>query len=199
MNEAIRMQLSAFVDGELPENEKELLLRRLSQDAGLRQQVAEYLAIGHAIRGEVQIGGANGVRERVAGALGDRLLDELPADTNAGGRRMLKPLMGFAVAASVALVAILGLRQTASVDGTEVPAAAVAETAEFPTQPEADELLRQYRLLHDAGASDNGAHSIRTRLTGFELRRVTAPVDADAEIVAPADGDEAAEADPAAE
>jgi len=38
MNEAIKMQLSAFVDGELPENESELLLRRLSQDAELRQR-----------------------------------------------------------------------------------------------------------------------------------------------------------------
>jgi len=31
MNEAIRMQVSAFVDGELPENEADLLVRRLSQ------------------------------------------------------------------------------------------------------------------------------------------------------------------------
>ena len=32
MNEGIEMQISAFVDGELPENEAELLLRRMSQD-----------------------------------------------------------------------------------------------------------------------------------------------------------------------
>ena len=51
MNEAIRMQLSAFVDGELPENEAEMLLRRLSQDVELRQQVAEFMAIGRALRG----------------------------------------------------------------------------------------------------------------------------------------------------
>jgi negative regulator of sigma E activity len=44
------MQVSAFVDGELPENEAELLVRRLSQDAVLRQQVAEYLAIGRIRR-----------------------------------------------------------------------------------------------------------------------------------------------------
>ena len=39
MNDALKIQISAFVDGELPENESELLLRRLSQDIALRQQV----------------------------------------------------------------------------------------------------------------------------------------------------------------
>ena len=41
MNEALKMQISAFIDGELPENEAELLLRRLNQDAAMRQQVAD--------------------------------------------------------------------------------------------------------------------------------------------------------------
>ena len=45
MNEALRMQISAFVDGELPDNESELLLRRLSQDAVLRQQVGHELML----------------------------------------------------------------------------------------------------------------------------------------------------------
>ena len=45
MNDGIKMQISAFVDGELPEAEAQLLLRRLSQDAELRQQAAEYFAI----------------------------------------------------------------------------------------------------------------------------------------------------------
>ena len=57
MNEAIRMQLSAFVDGELPSNEAELLLRRMSQDVSLRQEVAEYLAIGRLIRAEAGLAG----------------------------------------------------------------------------------------------------------------------------------------------
>ena len=64
MNEAIRMQVSAFVDGELPENEAELLVRRLSQDAVLRQQVAEYLAIGRIMRGEYSVQGSDVLRER---------------------------------------------------------------------------------------------------------------------------------------
>ena len=50
MNDAIRMQLSAFVDGELPENEAEMLLRRMSQDVQSRKEVAEYIALGRLIR-----------------------------------------------------------------------------------------------------------------------------------------------------
>ena len=51
MNDAIKTQISAFVDGELPDNESEMLLRRLSQDLELRQQAAEYFAIGRAMQG----------------------------------------------------------------------------------------------------------------------------------------------------
>jgi negative regulator of sigma E activity len=74
------MQVSAFVDGELPDNEADLLVRRLSQDADLRQQVSEYLAIGRVMRGEYTVQGGNALRERVAAELEERPLQE-PADT----------------------------------------------------------------------------------------------------------------------
>ena len=70
MNDAIRMQLSAYVDGELPENEAELLLRRMSQDAELRREVAEYLAIGRVMRGEVSVAGTDSIRDLVADRIG---------------------------------------------------------------------------------------------------------------------------------
>lgn len=190
MNEAIRMQLSAYVDGELPDNEKELLLRRLSQDAELRHQVAEYMAIGHAIRGDVMIGGVSGVRDRVAEALGDRSAGDAPAGGAPRRRGYLRPLAGVSVAAAVALVAIIGLRQSPNVDVVAPSGEVTAETVSFPTQPAADELLRQYRLMHAAGASDNGAHSIRTRLTGFELMRGDAAASDDE----PEDGSQAPQA-----
>ena len=45
-------QLSAMFDGELPETECELLARRLSRDAALKQQWARYSLIGAVIRDE---------------------------------------------------------------------------------------------------------------------------------------------------
>lgn len=166
MNEAIRMQLSAFVDGELPENEAELLLRRLSQDAELRQQVAEFMAIGRAMRGDVQPTGIDELRGRVAAAIdaapaAEEVADEVPVDD-----RLVRPMVGFAIAASVALVAIFGLRQMAGVEGViEEPIADIAIT-----EPPVDDILRQYRLMHDITQSESGANSINNRLTPVDLR-----------------------------
>ena len=69
MNDAIRMQISAFVDGELPQNEAELLLRRLCQDGALRQQAAEYMAVGRIMRGERTVAGMAQLRQRIAAEL----------------------------------------------------------------------------------------------------------------------------------
>lgn len=199
MNEAIRMQLSAFVDGELPDNEKDLLIRRLSQDADLRQQVAEFLAIGRAIRGDVQIGGVNALRERIAAELTNRPLDEADAEPAAPANRLLRPLRGIAIAASVALVAIVGLQQFSGTDpDVPNPGTLTTETEVFPTQPVADDILEQYRLLHNAGVSDIGANGIRTRLTVFELPRSDSERGDDDESPATApDGDESPVSQPA--
>lgn len=169
------MQLSAFVDGELPQNEQELLLRRLSQDADLRDQVADYLAIGHAMRGEVRTGGVGGIRERVQRALDEKPMQENETAAVPAGPRYLRPMAGFAVAATVALVAIFGLQRMMAVDAPDAELReVVAETIAFPTQPDADETLRRYELMHGAIASENGATNIRARLTSLELAQENA-------------------------
>lgn len=182
------MQLSAFVDGELPENEQELLLRRLSQDAGLRKQVAEYLAIGHAVRGEVQIGGVSGIRDRVQRTLDEKPLQDVEAPAESGGTRYVRPMAGFAIAATVALVGIFGLQQMTAIDGNNADINdVVAETIAFPTQPDANELLRHYELMHGAIASENGANNIRARLTSLELLQENAEETAADSVADPAD------------
>ena len=72
MNEAIRMQISAFVDGELPDSEADLLLRRLSQDAEMRREAADYLEIGRIMRGEPAVRGIERLRQHIS-APGARL------------------------------------------------------------------------------------------------------------------------------
>ena len=110
MNEAIRMQISAFVDGELPDNESELLLRRLCQDAAMRSQVAAYLSIGRAIRGDEEPAGMATLRTRIGEALGEEVVQS-PDISEKQPVRFLRPVAGVAIAASVALVALVGLRQ----------------------------------------------------------------------------------------
>ncbi len=197
MNEAIKMQLSAFVDGELPDNESELLLRRLSQDEQLRQQVSEYLVFGRVMRGEPSFAGVDTLRERIAASLDDSEFAADMADDTPVTPAFARPLAGFAVAATVAVVALFGFRQFAT---PEVPTDAGDQPSVAITQPGPDTLLDQYRQSHgDIAEAERGAVAIADR-----LRNVDAPVPANGDFVEiPAvDGaaeDDAAEQDPLSE
>ena len=180
MNDQIRMQISAFVDGELPDAEADLLLRRMSQDAELRKKAAEYLDIGRAVRGEVSVRGIERLQERVAASIDDKPLadEEVAAEAPAG--RSMRPLVGVAVAASVALVAIFGLQMTPGVNTTNEVASdsAVAEIVEDPgyTVPQpVDEQLKQFYLSHGASSSELGANGMNTRLVTLRLSQEVLP------------------------
>ena len=167
MNEAIRMQVSAFVDGELPDNEADLLVRRLSQDADLRKQVSEYLAIGRIMRGEYSVQGGDALRERIAAELEERPLQE-PADTVVAAQpsRYVRPVAGAAIAATVALAAIFGLGRVADVDNSIPGTPVVAEETVSETVPTMnDDDLREYMILH--GYESN---SFSTRVTSLQIR-----------------------------
>jgi negative regulator of sigma E activity len=175
------MQISAFVDGELPDAEADLLLRRMSQDAELRKKAAEYLEIGRAMRDEASVRGIESLQERIAAGISDEPLaeEDLPAEESAG--RSMRPLVGVAVAASVALIAIFGLQLTPGVDstngiGTET---AVAESAEdsggYTVPQQADEQLRQFYLSHGASSSELGANGMNSRLVTLRLSEDTLP------------------------
>ncbi len=172
MNDAIRTQISAFVDGELPDNEAQMLLRRMSHDRHLRQQAAEYLSMGRAMRGERSVPGIEALRDRVAAAIGDRSLEEDIAVGESISPKYLRPVAGVAIAATVALAAILGLQQIVGVNGssdfaTDGDADAVT-TYTVPDQP--DERLREYLQRHNASSSYFGADSINARLVTLQFR-----------------------------
>ena len=172
MNDAIRMQISAFVDGELPDNEADLLLRRLSQDSELRQEVAEYLAIGRIMRGEASVPGVDAVHERVLAALDDRPFEDEDVAAETPQRHAIRPLVGVAIAASVALLAIFGLQQTAvEVPGDDAAVTAADSGAETYTVPQpADNQLRAYYLSHGATTTENGANGMKARLVNVLLQ-----------------------------
>jgi negative regulator of sigma E activity len=167
------MQISAFVDGELPQNEAELLLRRLCQDGELRQQAAEYMAVGRIMRGEKTVVGMAQLRQRIAAELDDQNIQLEAPQQPAAPARFVRPLAGIAIAATVALVALLGLQQMTGVQEVVEPEApAVAEAVDGSyTVPQAEEdPLRDYYLRHSATASHIGADSINARLVDFQVR-----------------------------
>jgi sigma-E factor negative regulatory protein RseA len=174
MNDGIKMQISAFVDGELPQNEAELLLRRLCQDRELRQQAAEYLATGRVIRGERHITGLSTLRERISASLDDTSLQEEFDVTETARPRFARPLAGVAIAATVALAALLGLQQLTAVPDLDpaVTGDTVAESMDgsYIVPEQEDELLRDYYLRHTATSSYFGANSINARLVTLQLR-----------------------------
>ena len=174
MNDALRTQISAFVDGELPDNESELLLRRLSQDAALRAQVAQYLAIGRMIRQDVEVPGLDGLRDRLAAALGDDVAPVEEAQQRVVGSRFMTPATGVAVAATVAALALVGLSQLdASIDPDLNGAVAIAYTEPAVEQALANQpnqQLLEYVRRHDDSSADLGTNGTLTRMVSFELR-----------------------------
>jgi len=181
MNEALRLQVSAYVDGELPDNETDLLMRRLSQDQALRDLVADYLRIGRLIRRDREAPGIEALRGRILAALGEQPVETAAPPAAAPANRFLRPVAGLAIASAVAAMALLGLRQVdvpgGQAGGEEVAATTVAATPGY-TEPQPSEilndrpgeLLMQYYLSHDATSRDLGAYGILTRFVTLELR-----------------------------
>lgn len=179
MNDALKMQISSFVDGELPENEAELLMGRLCHDAELRREAERYFAIGRLMRGERRLPGIETLRERISAALENETQERAAPEA---GNRLLRPTAGVAIAASVALLAIIGLRQInqpgdAGPLTADMAGVAIDDSAGY-TEPAArdvmsdrpSEMLMQYYLSHGETSSELGANGILSRLVTLELR-----------------------------
>jgi sigma-E factor negative regulatory protein RseA len=125
-------QLSALVDGELNHDERDLLLRRLSRDQGLSSQWQRYHLIRACLQSEASlaVGAGQSLQQRVSQALGDEpaVVDSLTARV---ARRWLQPAAGAAIAASVAVVAVVGLNANwLERNGAEGPTEAAAFTSQ---------------------------------------------------------------------
>jgi sigma-E factor negative regulatory protein RseA len=123
MSEQIREQVSAFLDGELPGSETELLLKRLTRDGELRESFGRYALIGEAIRGA---GGGlltKGFTGRVNLAIDGEALPAGGHVSRVRAPRWWRPLAGAAVAAGVAVVAVVALQQRGAITAQNPTAA----------------------------------------------------------------------------
>lgn len=128
MSEQIREQVSAFLDGELPDSETELLLKRLTRDGELRESFGRYALIGEAIRGASQAYLTTGFAGRVNLAIDG---EPTPAGSHPVPMRSAhwwRPFAGVAVAAGVAAVAVVAFHQRADAPGVR-PSAVTAQIA----------------------------------------------------------------------
>lgn len=175
MNDAIRMQLSAFVDGELSEAEAGLLIRRISRDPELRALAAEYQEIGRLMRAEESPVGTGRLLSRIHAELDDESLPDLPAVQPATSRRF-RPLAGVAAAAAVAVLAVFGASNLYAPE---------LETSAYTVPDAADEV---YFERHS-----QSANSFNARVVSYELQ--SDDLESDEET----DDDAATDSEPATE
>lgn len=108
VTEKLREQVSALVDGELPAGEHELLLRRFAVERSLRLHWERCHLIGEAMRKDLPAADIRGFADRIMAVLAE---EPAPAEQPARfGGTLTRTLAGAAVAASVAVIAIVGLR-----------------------------------------------------------------------------------------
>jgi sigma-E factor negative regulatory protein RseA len=113
MSEQIREQVSAFLDGELPNSETELLLKRLTRDGELRESFGRYALIGEAVRGPSFSLMTKGFAGRVNLAIDGEPIPATGHAPQTRGPRWWRPFAGAAVAAGVAAIAVVALQQRA--------------------------------------------------------------------------------------
>jgi sigma-E factor negative regulatory protein RseA len=128
MSEQIREQVSAFLDGELPNSETELLLKRLTRDGELRESFGRYALIGEALRGAGHAYLTKGFAGRVNFAIDGESVSASGHAPHTRAPRWWRPFAGAAVAAGVAAVAVVALQHRA-VAPTLRPAVLTAQNA----------------------------------------------------------------------
>jgi sigma-E factor negative regulatory protein RseA len=138
MTDRIKEQLSAFLDGELPDPESALLLKRLERDDELRGALSRYSLIGAVLRSDGDVPAARHVAARVSAAIAREPARGAGVLLVPRRDAVLRGAAGLAVAAGVAFGAVLLVQQVAGRD-PGAPATAMARAELPPVQPLAEE------------------------------------------------------------
>ena len=174
MAEKTDEQLSALIDGECDKSELDLTLRRIAVDLDLKERWQRYHLIGDTIRNYLPDTINTDFSERINQAINAE--PPLKSITDAALVSWYKPLAGFGLAASVALVAVFGLNLN-PVEPVSAPApiAKVAPESENDTQtvvidPMLEARLNDYLVNHSEYASMNGVHGVLpfVRIVGYQ-------------------------------
>lgn len=197
LERSVGEQLSSAVDGELENESSRFLLRRLESDTELNSRWHRFQVIGDCMRGQYAGRSAMQLRTRIAAQIADEPLPALnDHSATQSQRRFLRPMAGIAVAASVAVVAVMGLRnQAPTQEETQPLAVPTASISADTVQPAAaatrrsniDARLSRYLVRHNEMAPEGGrsgfvsyAHMVSTgagqRAAGRSEGKDTAPL-----------------------
>lgn len=189
-------KLSALVDNELG-LESSAWLSKLDQDSALKQNWSRYHQIGDLLRGHAQPDGKLDLSARVRAALDQEPIIFAPAARQESSDRQkswLKSLAGVAIAATVATVAVLGLRPEAQspVAGANLAANAPVELSAqqdenmpalagtrwdlvkpVATDYRVEDSLNNYLVNHNEYAMSRGRQGMMpyVRIAGYDTER----------------------------
>lgn len=161
MTDSIKEQLSACLDGELPDRELALLLKRVGQDRDLRAALTRYGMISETIR--------TGSLAPISTDFAARVMARVESEPTTGTSRVspalwrrLRPAAGLAVAASVAALALISVQRAGLVPGEE-PVTTIADT------PAPASVLQEEpdRYVVPMNASNSSVFIPATRLTNY--------------------------------
>lgn len=170
MSDTIKQQISSMVDDELSPQEQELLMSRIQRDPALRQQWARYQMIGDVMRRQRVMHENDFIVSQVAQAISGEPSYQVKHKSSFLPS-VLKPVLGLAVAASVAMVSIVLVRDMVSQEkGYDAPVMARMDPVPLPStayvqvssRPNMDVIrlqqnnrLNQYLVNHSEYASSN--------------------------------------------
>jgi sigma-E factor negative regulatory protein RseA len=183
MTEQINDQISAFIDDELSAEESALLVRRFERDQNARTQAMRYTMIGAALRGEALEPHSSVLRRRIAAAL-DGGVPAAARRAPHWSARYARPLLGFGIAAAVAVAAIgtlrlvneAGVAPNGAAGGTVLardqvvaPSYVVPQDA-TPAGPVTSPIrLTNYLIHHSEYASGLGRASVSSNVVGASV------------------------------
>ena len=162
MVDSVKEQVSACLDGELPERELAFLSKRLGHDAELKATLTRYALISETLR----TGEAVHLPEDFAATVMARIADEPASEpVRRFSPRMLqrlRPVAGIAVAATVAALAVFSVQQSGLIPpSSEVVADTSTALAPATVSEETD------RYVVPSMPSTSSAFIPATRLTNY--------------------------------
>jgi sigma-E factor negative regulatory protein RseA len=208
MVDSVSEQLSACLDGELPDRELALLLKRVDKDRELGEAVGRYALISEVLRSGKTIPASKDFAAGVMARIGsDKAIPGSRHRVSPALLQRLRPVAGIAIAASVAALAIFSVQRSGMlpsevivaddrelVDGGSFVASTEAtDRYVVPTMPSTSSAfvpaarLTNYVVAHSEYSSPLGRRSVLSGvLTEGEAELLNAPDD-EAEASVPQD------------
>ncbi len=161
MTDSIKEQLSACLDGELPDRELALLLKRIGQDEELRATMTRYGTISETLRTGKAAAISPDFAARVMAQVASEPAIAAPRISPLMWRRV-RPVAGLAVAASVAALALFSVQRAGMFPAQDVVTTAAESTALVPEIQEAPD-----RYVVPMNTSNTSVFIPATRLTNY--------------------------------